>query len=492
MTSFRNRIRWLAVLLLTLLLSIFGAVLYAGLSMLLYGQIDRKLLLLANAEVIHVDLSTGHLKLKRGDRADDSEDDEENEHGIEEDLNEFEEHELRESTRSSLVMTPDGTVLWEGGTVFSTEPLETYRLAQVQRGGVAYDTVTQGTLSPIRRVFVPITEHGEVKYILQTERSLEFVKQALNWLLVVLIGGGSAVIGMAWIASNWIAREALTPVTSLSETAEQISERTLGTRLALPAPYIEFQRLADSFNRMLDRLERVFDAQRLFIADAAHELRTPQTVIRGTLEVALQKARTAEEYREAIVTALNAIERLITLNQSLLVLAQYASDRPPITLVPLSLTPVVQEVLQEVTILADDQHISLTSTLHSIPLIMGDAGQLRRVLINLLDNALRHTPSGGNVTVRLERRGDTVAIDVQDTGPGIPPEHIAHVFERFYRADQSRARDSGGAGLGLAIAYEIVTAHHGHIHVKSEMGEGSTFTISFPTSGEVDTPTQAT
>jgi len=285
---------------------------------------------------------------------------------------------------------------------------------------------------------------------------------------------------MTWMASNWIARKVLTPVTALSETAEHISERTLGTRLALQAPYIGFQRLANSFNNMLARLEQVFDAQRQFIADAAHELRTPQTVIRGTLEIALQKSRTAEEYREAIITALNATERLITLNQSLLVLAQYASDRPPITLVPLALTSVVQDVLHEVTVLAEDHAISLTPELRAIPLIQGDAGQLRRVLINLLDNALRHTPAGGQVTVRLERRGEGVVLEVEDTGSGIAPEHLPHVFDRFYRADAARAQESGGAGLGLAIVKEIVAAHHGQVHVTSEVGTGAVFTISLP------------
>ena len=164
-------------------------------------------------------------------------------------------------------------------------------------------------------------------------------------------------------------------------------------------------------------------------------------------------------------------------------LAQFAGDRPPLVLQTLDLPPLVEEVVSELSVLAQEGGIHLLAECQPVPPLLGDASQLKQALINLLDNALRHTPSGGTITVRVGSHDTSIRLSVEDTGPGIDSNHLSHLFERFYRVDQARDRQSGGTGLGLAIVKEIVEAHGGQIEAHSQVGKGTTFTITFPTKG---------
>jgi signal transduction histidine kinase len=231
---------------------------------------------------------------------------------------------------------------------------------------------------------------------------------------------------------------------------------------------------------MLDRLQRASESQRSFVDSAAHELQTPLTVLRGNLEVSLQKMRTADEYRDALITNLEQVERLMALTKSLLTLARFAGDRPPVQLAPLALEPVLRELIEDLVPLAEDRTIRLTFESEPVLLVQGDEQKLKQLLINLLDNALRYTDPGGAVVVRLSGTPDEVRVAVQDTGNGIDAAHLPHLFERFYRVDHSRTRDVGGTGLGLSIVKEIADSHKGSITVKSELGKGSTFTLVLP------------
>jgi heavy metal sensor kinase len=309
---------------------------------------------------------------------------------------------------------------------------------------------------------------------------MRFIEHALRQLAMLLVVISISILAMAWFGSRWVADQALTPVAALSSTAEQISGSSLKTRVSLNAPYAEFQRLAQSFNAMLERLQHVFEAQRRFIADAAHELKTPLTVIMGSLEVTLKKARSAEEYREVLITNLGQVERMIALTRSLLMMARFAGERPPLHVTSMAIEPLVKDLIGELAVLAENRHITLVVEAHPVPRVMGDEGWVRHMLINLLDNALRYTPSGGTVTVCIEEVANTVVIAVKDTGAGIAPEHLPHLFERFYRAESARDRESGGVGLGLAIVKEIAEAHGGTVRVESEAGKGSIFTVTLP------------
>lgn len=458
MVAFRTRIRRSAMAVVLALLSAFAVFTYVGLSELLALHVDRALLALAEQEAQRVAFATGELKSAEDDA----------------------EQEIREATRLAVVLSPDGTVIWKGAALIDRPPLDSTLLSDLQRGHTVYDTIAVPADGPVRRISFPITHDGTVQYILQTETSLRLVRDTLHLLILLLAVLAAAMVGVGWIGSRWLAREALHPVEALTATAEQISVPSSKTRMVLAAPYEEFERLAHVFNAMLDRLHQVFEGQRQFIADAAHEIQTPLAVIKGTIEVALQKSREAGDYREALLTNLGQVERLNTLTRSLLTLAQFSSDRPPITLAPLPLTPLVQDLVRELTPLAEDRMIHLAVEAQPIPLVQGDAGRLTQLLVNLLDNALAYTPPDGRITIRLMPAQAHVALQVEDTGPGITPEHLPHVFERFYRADPARARQSGGTGLGLAIVKDIAEAHGGTVSVESAPGQGTLFTITLP------------
>ncbi len=429
MVAFRTHIRRSALAVMLVLLTAFAVLIHAGLSNLLYSHLDSELLARAQQESTRVEIKTGALTAAEDD----------------------EEHELREAARFTVVLAPTGAVMWKGAAVVVRPSLEASLLADVQRRRTVYDTVTTPNNDPIRRTSLPITRGGNVQYILQTESSLRLVQDTLRLFLLLLVGLAAAMVWAAWLGIRWLARQALTPAEVLTATAEQISVPSLKTRVVLDAPYKEFERLARVFNAMLDRLHTVFEGQRQFVADAAHEIQTPLTVIKGTIEVALHKSRSADEYRDALVTNLGQVERLSTLTRSLLTLAQFAGDRPPVKLVPLSLEPLVQELAKELRVFAEDRKVRLTLDTHPVPLVLGDDGRLTQLLINLLDNALAHTPLEGEVTLRLRPENGQVVVEVDDTGPGIAPEHLPHLFERFYREDTARDRESGGAASDLRL-----------------------------------------
>ena len=311
-------------------------------------------------------------------------------------------------------------------------------------------------------------------------------RETLNGLVLLLTLGSGDILLVAWAGSGWLAKKVLTSIDVLSTGAEAMSEADIGKRFTLDSPYEEFHRLTLAFNSMMDRFQRSSEIQRSFCDIAAHEMKTPLTILQGNLEVALLKARTAEEYREALINNLEQVGRLIALTRSLLTLAKFTSDRPPVDLVPLALEPMIQDLVDELTLLADDRRITLSFESQPVPLVLGDAQWLKQALINLLDNALHYTPSGGTVTVRLQATGEGVDWAVEDTGYGIEPEHLPHLFERFYRTDWARAKDAGGTGLGLPIVKEIAEAHGGTISVTSQVDKGAIFTLHLPV------PTQET
>jgi signal transduction histidine kinase len=199
-----------------------------------------------------------------------------------------------------------------------------------------------------------------------------------------------------------LARKALTPVEALSATAQRISEpSSLTTRLVLDAPYEEFRRLTHAFNTMMDRLQKVFEAQRRFVADAAHEIQTPLTVLKGNVEVAFRKGRKAAEYREVLINNLREVERLIHVARSLMTLAKLAGNETTIQMKSLQMEPLLRNLVNELTPLADDRMIQIVLEIQAVPPVHGNEEQLKRVLINLLDNALRYTGPAGVVTVQL-------------------------------------------------------------------------------------------
>lgn len=391
-----------------------------------------------------------------------------------------EQRELHGVIHSLRVFSPDGRLMWKSPNAPAQPSVPSGMLQQVSLERTVYETVSRPDGTPARRLFTAVTSQGNVRYVLQAETSLLHYHKALSKLLVLLALSSGTTLLVTWVGSVWLTKKVLAPIEALCTGAETMSDDDLGKRLPLDTPYQEFRRLTQAVNSVLDQFQRSSEVQRNFCEIAAHEMKTPLTVLQGNLEVALLKARTTDEYRDVLLNNLEQVERLIALTRPLLTLAKFTSSKPPIHLEPLALEPLIQEIVDELMLLADDRRITLTFQADPVPPVLGDAQWLKQALINLLDNALRYTPSGGAVTIRLQPIGQDVTMAVEDTGHGIEPENIPHLFERFYRTDWARAKDAAGTGLGLPIVKEIIEAHGGTIVVTSHVGKGSVFTLRLP------------
>lgn len=338
-------------------------------------------------------------------------------------------------------------------------------------------TLADGT--PLRILQRTVEADGR-RAILRVAYDEEQIRRDLaSFLLVLAIGIPLAVIA-ASLAGYWLAGRALAPVARMTEEVRSITAEHLDVRLLLPGPDDELGRLAATFNDLFARLERSFEQMRRFTADASHELRTPLTVIRSVGEVGLRESQDEAGYREIIGTMLEETDRLALLTSTLLELTRAEGGRP-IRREVIDLCESAREVAEFLSVLAEDREISLALDLPAAaPTVLGDRTVLYQALVNVLDNAVKHSPAGATVTVAVRIDGNRAEIAVADRGPGIAPEHREHVFERFYRVDPSRNSKTGGFGLGLAIARWAVEAHGGRIDLESEPGRGSVFRIRLP------------
>lgn len=289
---------------------------------------------------------------------------------------------------------------------------------------------------------------------------------------------------MVAAAFGWfMSGRALRPVNELAETAQKTSASSLHLRIASRGVGDELDSLIDAFNKMMERLEVKFEEVKRFSTDASHELRTPITGIRGQLEVALMTAKNADEYRDAVINALEDVDRLSNIVRALLMLSQAETGQIEIKHEPVELGGIVADLAEQFSIAAADESIRLTWTSDPDAFVDGDRTQLERLVTNLLANALKYTQPGGAVTVTVSAEAEAVDLVVADSGIGIAPEHVPHVFERFYRVNRDHPQK--GLGLGLSFVAWIVKAHGGSIDVKSELGKGTAFRVTLPRAGAV-------
>jgi two-component system OmpR family sensor kinase len=349
----------------------------------------------------------------------------------------------------------------------------------------------------VRVLTVPIavtTDQGDQRVgFIQIAAPLHDVQESLRQLGTLMVLGGAIGVLAAAFVGAFLARKALEPIDRITQTASAIARGgDLQRRITKPGPPDEVGRLTETFNVMLDRLEGMFKAQQRFIADISHELRTPLTTIRGNVDL-LQRIGGADK------TSIDAIrseaDRMIRLVGDLLLLAQ-ADAGLPIRREPVAIDRLAGEVVRQVQVISGGVQVSLQVD-ESEPLCMdGDPDRLRQLLLNLIDNAIKYTPSGGEVRVHVARENGSARVDVSDTGPGIPPEHLQPgpngvplIFERFYRVEKSRTRSvssngnnrsGSGTGLGLSIAYWIAQAHGGRIEIQSAIDSGTTMRVWLP------------
>ena len=286
------------------------------------------------------------------------------------------------------------------------------------------------------------------------------------------------VLAIAAFGGYWLSRRALSPVDQIINEARAISPINLAARLSVPASGDELQRLSETLNQMLGRVEQSLLHMRQFTADASHELRAPLTLIYTAAQFALRRERTPDEWKDSMRKILREAKRCTELINELLWLARADARTGPIELASTDLTALVEDVVSEIKMLAADKGQTVLTSLPEIPIRAEvDPPSFRRMLLILLDNAIKYTAEGGELTIRLTEHAGQVSIAIVDTGTGIPADQLPFIFDRFWRADKVRSRDTGGTGLGLAIAREIAQSHGAELLVESHAGQGSTFTV---------------
>lgn len=329
------------------------------------------------------------------------------------------------------------------------------------------------------RVFSsPQMENGQVAYSVQVLSSLEPLNASLRHFKVIVFLLFPFIFILSGLVGAFLARVTMNPVSRMLETIRRISAENLKLRVAVPDSRDELQALAETFNGMLDRLEKAFTSQEQFIEDMAHELKTPLAAIKGELEVTLKRLRSAEDYASVLNSSLEEVNRIIGISENLLTLARYDADRLMLEKAPVDIGALVQETADQLTAPARQKGITLGVTVAEPLTVSGDRAKLRQLLLNLLDNALKHTPTQGTVSVAVGRDQGRARLEISDTGEGIPDDELPHIFDRFYRGKASAGK--AGFGLGLTIAKSVAEAHLGKIDVASRPSRGTTFTVFLP------------
>jgi heavy metal sensor kinase len=316
--------------------------------------------------------------------------------------------------------------------------------------------------------------------VVETAATMDPIRRIVRSLFFILLITTPTILVAGAIGGFFLMSLPLRPVVRLTEQAEHIGRNELGERLPVIASGDELERLSLSLNRMIDRLEEALAHNHRFSADASHELRTPLTILQGELEAILGRDDLPGGVPDGIASALEEIERMARIVHSLMTISRLDAGGERMELAPLDLARDAANTLEHMRLIADEKSITLTFAGTAAVYVDGDAMRLKQVLVNLVDNAIKYTPAGGSVLVSVAASGDEAVLEVTDSGIGIPPASVPHVFDRFYRTDKARTRESGGLGLGLSIVKAIVVAHQGAVTVASVEGSGSTFRVGLP------------
>lgn len=310
-------------------------------------------------------------------------------------------------------------------------------------------------------------------------RSTQHIDDALDGLTTTLIIAVPLTLIVAGAGGVFLARRALKPVDRIAETALEIEETDLSQRIKVDTKD-ELGRLASTLNQMIARLEKAFKRQQEFTGDASHELRTPLAIIEAESTLALEKERSAEEYRQALETVTQEAENMSNIIDQLLTLARADAGKEQLTFEEIQLDELLRDVASDADILCREKGLEFEFGTMENVIVRGDSSRLRQLFLNLLNNSIRYTQGEGTISISLAKEGNQAIASFTDTGIGIPKENIPHVFERFYRVDKARSRADGGSGLGLAICKQIAEFHGGHIRVESQVGKGTTFSVNLP------------
>jgi heavy metal sensor kinase len=332
---------------------------------------------------------------------------------------------------------------------------------------------------------------GTPRYIVEVGVSTLRTETTLRQVLLLLAIGLPIAVTIAVIGGFILVRRALKPVAGIAHKAEEITQVNLSERLPVMRTGDELERLSISLNHMISRLEDAIQTSKRFVADASHELRTPLTVLRGELEAMAQDVQLKGHTRESLGSMLEEVDRLAEIVESLLALSRLDSGDATSERVTFDLGELATSTAEQMSLLAEDKQITVVCEAEPQVMVAGDRARMKQVVVNLLDNAIKYTPTGGRVLLKISREGNEAVLEVADNGVGIPADALPHMFKRFYRVDDSRSRGQGGAGLGLSIVKSICSAHGAAVEVTSTAGEGSRFRVRQPLAGPVATRTFA-
>ena len=462
MITRRLPIRWRLTLwhavLLAVAMALFSGTLYVFLRQQLYDSLDEQLLEQAAAVLAAVQFDDGRPRLKATtvDGADG-------------------EYFLR-------LLDTESRTIRDSGDSHAGMPVDDDVVGSVLAGETAYSTGLDDAGETIRMISLPVRAEeadGAAVGVLQIGLDRDELDEPLAGLLHALALAGPFTLLFSAIGGYLLAGRALAPVSTVTDLAERIDPRDLGARLNLDLPNDELGRLARTFDDMLARIDDAFERQRRFTGDAAHELRTPLSLMRSQVDLALARPRSVAFYQDALQRLDGDIDRMSGLVSTLLTLARADAGQLALDRVPFDVADTVELVVEQYTPITAEASIALRSEPATAPLV-ADEDLLVQVLVNLIDNALSHTPAGGVVTVGCGMGNDHIRLWVVDTGEGIAPEHQDRVFDRFYRVDAGRTRERGGTGLGLAICRAIVEALGGSISLASVPDRGTRVDVLLP------------
>ena len=321
-------------------------------------------------------------------------------------------------------------------------------------------------------------------YLIEVGAPFSPVVKMLDHLFLQLAFGLPIALAVAIAGGYLLVKRALRPVDQIAGKAEQITQHNLSERLPVAKTGDELERLSISLNHMIGRLEDAIQNSKRFVADASHELRTPLTVLLGELEQLTQDRRLNADARETLGSMLEEVERLAKIVEGLVALSRLDAGEAQAEWVLFDLADLVATTADQMSLLAEDKRIAVSCEAGQRVLVEGDRARLKQVVVNLLDNAIKYTADGGAICLRVRQQDSHVLLEVADNGMGIAAESVPHVFDRFFRVDQARTRDLGGAGLGLSIVKSICTAHGAEVQVESTPGKGSRFCVTLPLAGE--------
>ncbi len=447
---------WTAGLMVVVLV-LFGAVVYISLWQGLSSSIDDLLQLSASQVITGLNIENGQIGLS--DNLPDN----------------LVAADLQARGFTIRILTANGKVLQSSG-LYRDLPVDPASLQRAASRLSSLQTMNAGGNDSVRVYSVPVLDNQNLIGVVQVMQSLKTFNDTLNRLLAVLLVSIPALLILAALSGYYLAGRALSPIDHITRTAQQISAKDLSARLNLSGPDDEIGRLATTFDGMLARLEASFKRERQFTANASHELRTPLAAMQAIVNVTRSRRRSPEEYETAIDDLSEEADRLRGLTEDLLYIAREDS-RPSGVQEEVNLSLLLRDVGEAMLLMAEPKGLRVIMELQDHLMIRGDSDALIRAFSNLIDNAIKYTQEG---VIKIQgRRTKTAHIEIliSDTGFGIAPEHLPHIFERFYRVDE--ARTTQGFGLGLAIVQEIISRHRGTIEVSSQVGTGTTFKISF-------------